>query len=177
MPALNQKDLERWFLEGYDANADIVFRFCLFKLRDREAATDIAHETFTRMWEYVSLGKPIEHFRAFAFRVARNAITDYAKKARPVYEHELGDTAAEVLESSTFGDSEAYAELGGVLECLKGLPENEQEMVLLRFTEGVPVKDIAEELAELPNTVTQKLKRAVQALRECLGIMPSSKTS
>lgn len=164
-------ETERWFISMYEAEADAVFRFCLFKLRDRELATDIAQETFVRMWDYVARGSELSNFRAFAFRVARNAIADYIKKNRPVYEHELGDMADEIMNAPVLGDAESRAELSGVLGCLKGLPEEDQEMVLLRYTEQMPVKEIAESLGQLPNTVTQRLKRAIESLRNCLGIV------
>ena len=160
-------------MSHYDIHADPVFRFCLMKLRDREAAVELTQDVFARMWEYASRGQEIVQFRAFAFRVARNAIADYVKKSRPVYERELGERADDILDAAVPGDAELRAELSGLLSCMKGLDEDDQELVALRYTEGVPVKDIALELGEKPNTVTQRLKRALAALQECLGVVPA----
>ncbi|MDO8523688.1 MAG: sigma-70 family RNA polymerase sigma factor [bacterium] len=177
MAPMNQSDCERWFLAMYESHADAIFRFCCYKLRDREAAVEITQDTFTRIWEYIARGKTIEHFRAFAFRTARNAIADYVKKARPLYEHDLAEVAERLLDHSVESTAPDMAELSGVLGCLRGLSEDDQELVMLRYTEGMSVKDIAADLGERPNTVAQRLKRALQALRECLGVVPSRKTS
>lgn len=171
---MGHTDTEERFMALYDAEADAIFRFSFMKLRDREAALDVTQDVFTRMWEYVRRGSTIEHFRAFAFRVARNAITDHVKKSRPLYEHELGEGAEDILEIAAPGDAETKAELAGLLECLSALPEDDQELVTLRYTEGYPVKEIAEEKDELPNTITKRLARALEALRECVGVVPTT---
>ncbi|MEK9176794.1 MAG: sigma-70 family RNA polymerase sigma factor, partial [Patescibacteria group bacterium] len=137
------------------------------------AAVELTQDVFARIWEYMAGGQTIEHFRAFAFRVARNAIADYVKKSRPVYEHELGDKAEAILDVAVPGDAETKAELAGLLSCMRRLDEDDQEIVTLRYTEGIPVKDIAAERNEKPNTITQRLKRALKALQECLGVVPA----
>jgi len=174
---MNTNNRERWFLSMYDTEADAVFRFCLVKLRDREAAVEITQDTFTRIWEYISRGETVRNARAFAFRVARNAIADYVKKSRPLYEHDLGEAAERIFEIAVSGDAELQAELSGLLRCLAGLPDDDRELVALRYTEGMPVKDIATERGERPNTITVRLKRALESLRECLGVPARAQTS
>ncbi len=167
MAAMTEEEVERRFLAMYERDADTLFRFCLWKLRDRDAAVELVQETYTRVWEYARRGNDIENFRAFAFRIARNAIADYVKKSRPLYEHELREDS---LDLPVPGGIEEAAEFTGVLECLRILPEDDQELVMLRYVEGMPVKDIAEDLGERPNTVTQRLRRAIASLRSCLGL-------
>ena len=155
----------------YEEHADSIFRFCYFKLRDREAALELSQETFARIWKYLTSGQEIEHARAFSFQVARNALADYVRKSRPLYAHQMGDSAEHLLDPAAESDTESDAELSGVLECLKGLPERDQEAVTLRYIESLPISEIAEGLGELPNTVSVRIRRALQALRECVGIM------
>ena len=52
-------ELEREFLAAYDEHADALFRHCLLRVRDREAAKDVVQEAFSRTWLYLSEGKNI----------------------------------------------------------------------------------------------------------------------
>src|SRR5579884_3912032 len=74
--------LETEFLAAYDEHADALFRHALLRARDRETATDIVQETYSRAWLYLSKGKKIEHMRAFLYRVANNLIVDQSRRKR-----------------------------------------------------------------------------------------------
>jgi len=176
MEPMNARALEKWFLAMYEQEADTLFRFCAFKLRDREAALDVVQDTFARVWDYAARGHDIQNFRAFAFRVARNGITDYVKKAKPILAHELGEAAERLLDPAGEADQEEAAELSRVLSCMEGLSEEDRELVVLRYTEGLPIKEIAAEYGQKANTVTQRLKRAIELLRECVGVVPKKRT-
>jgi RNA polymerase sigma factor (sigma-70 family) len=173
----DRSESERQFVVMYEEYADAIFRFCYFKLRDREAALELSQETFARMWRYLSGGQEIEHARAFAFRVARNAIADHVRKSRPLYAHQMGESAEHLLDPAAESGTESDAEVAGILDCLKGLPERDQEAVTLRYIESLSVSEIAESLGELPNTVSVRIKRALQTLRECVGVPPHERTS
>ena len=66
-------------LEQYEES---LFRFVYFKINHRENALDIVQDIFTKVWLYICDGKKIEHEQAFLYRIARNAVIDYYKKAR-----------------------------------------------------------------------------------------------
>jgi len=74
--------LQQKFLEAYDTYNDDIFRFCIVKVRNRDIALDIAQDTFTKTWEYLSSGKEIDNMRAFLYQVARNAIIDWSRKKK-----------------------------------------------------------------------------------------------
>jgi RNA polymerase sigma factor (sigma-70 family) len=66
----------------------------------------------------------------------------------------------------------ARGELGARLEaCLAELPEKDREVVLLRAVEGLTNLEAARELAEPPNTVSHRYRRALDKLR---AIVPDS---
>ena len=74
------QSFEADFLAAYDQHADALFRHVLLRARDKEAATDIVQETFSRAWLYLSQGKKIEYMRAFLYRVANNLIVDGSRR-------------------------------------------------------------------------------------------------
>ena len=65
---------------------DRIYRYCYFKLRQREAAEDITQETFLRFLEsetYQNEGKALQYF----YTVARNlCIDEYRKAGRKIEE-------------------------------------------------------------------------------------------
>jgi RNA polymerase sigma-70 factor (ECF subfamily) len=166
---------EQEFLEAYEAHADAIFRRCLFKVSDREAALELSQEIFMKVWEYGASGKEIGNLKAFLYRTTHNMIVDHYRKARPLYERDLGEHGADVLASiPDLARSDLYAELEHVMRCVRKLPDRDRDIVLMRYTDGLPVTEIAEVLEEKQNTVSVWLKRALAAVRACLGL--SSRT-
>ena len=55
-----------------------------------------------------------------------------------------------------------------MLEALGTLDPRSQAAVVLRFLEGMPVKEIAARLGDSPPAVAMRLTRALRALRERL---------
>jgi RNA polymerase sigma-70 factor (ECF subfamily) len=155
---------EKRFLETYDMCADSIFRLCFSKTSNREVAVDLVQETFTKMWDYVARGNEIQNMRAFAFTTARNLIKDYYKKKRPIYEHEMLDDPPD--QPDTTQSPETYAESTQLMLHVRKLKDSHREVLLLRFVEGVGVKDIADMLGERENTVSVRINRALKELRE-----------
>src|SRR3989338_4735544 len=69
------------FLQAYEAYNDAIFRYCYFRVYDRERARELSQETFMKAWEYLSrTGKKIENLRAFLYKIATNLIIDNSRQ-------------------------------------------------------------------------------------------------
>lgn len=67
--------------EAYMNHADAIFKYCYFRISDREKALDFVAETFTRMWKFLIKGNEIHNQKTFLYTVARHIIIDeYRKK-------------------------------------------------------------------------------------------------
>jgi len=162
---------ESQFLAAYETYSDVIFRRCFFKTSSREVALELAQETFTRSWEHLVSGKEIQNYKAFLFTVANRCIIDYYKKKRPRYEHEFSEEDVEKLfDVPVDGGQELHAEWQEVMRCFKQLESKYREIMLLRYTEGWAVEEIAEHLKERANTVSVWISRSIQRLRTCLGV-------
>jgi DNA-directed RNA polymerase specialized sigma24 family protein len=71
------------FLQAYLLHSDSIFRFCFFRLSDRELAKEVAQEAFTRTWQYLVNGSEIKNIRAFLYKTASNLVIDQYRKRRP----------------------------------------------------------------------------------------------
>ena len=69
------------FTEAYNEYSDAIFRYCLYKISDREKALDFVQETFVRTWQYIQKGNEVENMKTFLYTTARHIIIDeYRKK-------------------------------------------------------------------------------------------------
>lgn len=160
----SQKDR---FSEIYELHADAVFRFASIKLSDREKAKDIVQESFVKLWEYMSSEVTVDNPKALLFRIASNSIVDNYRKHKTVsldmMSDEGFDPADHGLEAERIVDK---SEGKLALKLLNQLDEPLKDLLILRYVEGLSVKEIAEIQNERENTVSVRLHRAMKELRD-----------
>lgn len=158
-------DIQTTFLKAYEEHADALFRLCLFKVSDRETATDLLQETFMKVWSYLSEGKKVENLKTFLYRTLGNLIIDHYRKKKTVSLDVLEETGFDI----PFDEKEiTEAQLDGekAIKFLKKLPKEYQEVVFMRYVEGLELKEIAEALEEPINTITVRIHRGLRKLKE-----------
>ena len=158
------------FLKAYDAYADAIFRYCYFRLYDRERALDLMQETFLKTWEYGQKRrhKSIENLRAFLYKVARNLVINEAKKRRPVSLDAL-EEAGVALPATDFKISDRL-DARRALALAAQLEPKYREPLLLRFVEELGPKEIAELLNITENNVSVRINRGIHQLRKLMKI-------
>ena len=168
---MNREDKETIFLQAYDAYSDSLFRYCYFKLYDRDLAKDMVQETFMRTWQEIEKGKQFGNIRAFLYTVAGNLIKDHwkRKKAVPIgqLENDNDEQNFDVADESV--DLYTEVEIGRSVKLFAKLGESDREVLHLRFVEGLTPKDISRVLGERENTVSVRLNRALERLRKIIN--------
>lgn len=154
------------FLNAYDSYADALFRHCVFRVHDRERAKDLVQDTFTKTWDHIASGGTIENMRAFLYRTMKNLIIDsYRKKTTDSLEMLLDDGfEPEAGEATPITGAEAREAIATFAQ----LPEEDREVLLLRFVEGWEPREIAEELGLSSNVVSVRINRAIKKVRDIL---------
>ncbi|HEY8346056.1 MAG TPA: sigma-70 family RNA polymerase sigma factor [Symbiobacteriaceae bacterium] len=140
----------------YDLYFARIYAYIYRRTGDRQAAEDLTSETFTKalanIRSYRYTGQP---FVAWLYRIASNAVTDYHRSRRvtasldrvaPLPASE-GDPVEEALR---LDDQEAIA------RAIATLSPDQQDVILLRFSGGLKLREIAQ--------VTGKTEGAVKAL-------------
>lgn len=159
----NLKDI---FQEAYDKHSDAIFRYSFYKLSDREKAKDVVQDTFVRFWEYLASNGVVENEKAFIYRIATNAIIDNYRKRKEISLDLLADEGYDHPDADGHHKMMRSADSVDALELLNELDDKERDVMLLRFVEGLSVKEIAEVLGERENTVAVKIHRATKELQE-----------
>ena len=150
------------FAELYEENFHRVYAFVVRRVGGRQEAEDLTAEVFrdalTNIRRFEWRGVP---FAAWLYRIASNAIADHYKK-RSRESGEAAQTEAAIDET----DVEQRASL---FRAIDRLPPDQRRVIVMRFTEGKSIREIAMETGKSEGAIKQLQWRAVQALRSKMG--------
>lgn len=159
-------ELERQFLDAYEAHADAIFRHCYFRVHDREEAQDLMQETFTRTWDYLAEGKTVDNIRAFLYRIATNLIIDRSRKKSSHSLDELTEGGLQIADPQAHHQVATTVDVHQALKILDQLPDEQRILVTMRYVEDMRPKDIARILGLSENVVSVRLHRALKTLQQ-----------
>ncbi|MFV0518693.1 MAG: RNA polymerase sigma factor [Lachnospirales bacterium] len=134
---------------------DKVYKYCYFKIKNKEVAEDITQETFLKYFEqktYINRGKLL----AYLYTIARNLCYDYYKKGETIELMEADVTITyenEVLTNIAIHDA------------IEELPPELKEIILLRFANDLKVIEIAHILNISRFAVMRKIDNAFKLLQ------------
>ena len=155
------------FIKAYDKYSDAIFRYCYYRVYEREEAKELVQEVYMRTWEYISKGNTIENMRAFFYKVAYHLIVDHSRKKKEISLdalHEKGFDAKVDLRPRW----EHEIEMKAVLNIIQKLDDMYREAILLRYVDGFSPKEIATMLGESENVISVRIHRGIKQLRQLL---------
>lgn len=138
---------------------DKIYRYCYFKLHHQQMAEDITQETFLRFWEsndYCERGQKLQYL----YKIAHNlCLNKYRRKQVEPLEDEIltEDKEDEILTNIV------------VKEAVQCLTMEEQELLLLRYVNEVPVSDICSILKISRFSLYRKNMKILRKLKNILG--------
>ena len=166
--------IKNQFIQLYNDESDAIYRFCILRVSDKEVAIDLMQDTFMRFWDVLSQGgKKIKNKRAFLFSIARNGIIDWYRKKKTLSLDSLTEKAGE--NSDIFPHTEERKEIEMaheatfLIERIREIEPSYQQVVYLRYVEGLGPKDIAEIIGESVNVVSVRIHRGIAQLRKIAG--------
>lgn len=165
---MREMEAKEIFIEAYKAHADAIFRYCYFRVYDKERAADLMQETFTKTWEYIQKGNEIDNIRAFLYRVAHNICINESVRTKPLSLDLLEEETGFEPEDRT-RTPEERAEVSLLLSKLKELRPPDRDLLTLRYVDDMSVSEIAELQGQVPNTVSVRIKRALEELKSKVG--------
>ena len=157
------------FEELYRRHSQAAWRLAQAVTGNAHDAADAVAEAFARVFKAVKAGRLTDGaaFRGYLLTATRNASLDTIKrgsKARPT-----DDDVLSLVESDNTGPIDLVTGAGDaamVAEAFRNLPERWRSILWLTEVEGVPTKDVAEQLGISPNGAAQLAVRARAGLRE-----------
>lgn len=159
------------FAKLYDVVSGRLFGIIGRILPRAELAEDALQETFMRIWQRASsYDETIASPMAWMATIARNQAIDLKRRSA----ERLAAAASELDETlaDESPDPESLAGQAGDLrrlgECMQGLPNERQQLVLLAYRQGFTREELAERFKRPVTTIKTLLRRSLIALKECL---------
>ena len=156
-----QKDPRR-FAELYEGHFERVYSYVARRVHDRAAAEDLTadvfHQALKNLPRFEWRGVP---FAAWLFRIAANAIADWAKRAA----RESRDPAPEPAVGAPGPELEESERRARLYRFVRELPEDQRRVLVQRFAEQKSIREIAGALARSEGAVKQLQFRALETLR------------
>jgi len=153
--------------ELYDRFGDRAYHYLYIKLGSAGDAEDVLQEVFYRLGRYSIRLKFIRRPAAFVFQAARNEANRFLKKKI----HEKNNCRKnvgfyEIIRNSISGPDEEYVKI--LSASLAQLPEEQREIIVLKFFEELTFKEIAFACGLSINTAASRYRYGLAKLRSLL---------
>ena len=174
-----QKGDEDALSELIRRNKKELYSFIFYKIMDEELANDLFQDTFVKIIISLKEGRYNDDgkFILWAKRIAHNLIIDhfrlknkYVKISETTYENDefsIFDLLRETEENieDRIVTNQIYEDL---MKITLFLPENQQEVIRLRFFDGLSFKEIAEQTNTSINTTLGRVRYALINMRKIM---------
>jgi RNA polymerase sigma-70 factor (ECF subfamily) len=164
--------LDAEFAELYRVHLRDIYSYAYYRVGNHHDAEDLTEQTFLQAYRHFeraqreSRGRPL---RPWLIRIAHNLAANlYRDRSRkPV--SPIEDTAALSALHTTEELVEDRDELGRVLACVRELPEDRREALIMRFALGMDNREIARALGRSDGATKVLIHRAIKQLEELVS--------
>ena len=159
------------FGELYNRYIERIYNYILYRTGNREDAEDLAARTFQRALKhipnYVDKGIP---FSAWLYRIARNLVANHHRDTgrrkmvsldEIINLHEGEGTPERIVQMVENEET--------LLQAIRRLPSDRQELLLLKFLDRMPNVEIGSVLGRSEGAIKSLYHRTLQSLREELS--------
>ena len=165
----------RAFDELLSRSQDKIFNYIMYVVKDEDLANDLFQETYLKVITKMQNGRYTDTGKFFWWltRVAHNVIIDYyrAQKSSRIVEP-TKDNDLSNLNSNSVMDSNRESEMANaqvlrdVKKLMEALPEQQREVVFMRYYQELSFKEIAEITGVSINTSLGRMRYALINLRK-----------
>ncbi len=150
-----------------------VHAYIYYIVRDRDLTEDIFQETFVKVIMTIKQGRYTENgkFKAWITRIAHNLIIDHFRQERN--ENTISNDEVEVdlfndmrLCEKTIEDHLVQAQVfSDVKKMVEYLPDNQREVLEMRYYQNMSFKEIADRTGVSINTALGRMRYAILNMR------------
>jgi RNA polymerase sigma-70 factor (ECF subfamily) len=179
---LSDNDLVQRFIGGDQYSLEIliqrhkgrVFSYILLIVKKQELAEDIFQETFIKVIRSLKKGKYTENgkFVSWVLRISHNLIIDHFRKEKLKGTVSNDSLDIDIFNSQRFSEDTIEDQmvntqiLSEVKDLIKELPEDQQQVIIMRHYLDLSFKEIAEQTDVSINTALGRMRYALINLRK-----------
>ena len=161
------------FDELLERHKDRIYMYIYHAVKNEDAANDIFQDTFVKAIMTIKQGRYIEngHFSAWITRIAHNLVIDYYRQVRAENQQSTDDTDVNILNRKELSDSTIEDNLvvtqihDDVRRLVKALPDNQREVLIMRYYKNMSFKEIADTTGVSINTALGRMRYAILNMR------------
>lgn len=150
-----------------------VYNYIFFTVRNRELTEDIFQETFIKAIVTIKQGRYTESgkFRAWISRIAHNLIIDHFRQEKNENTVSNDEAPVDLLNNPTLCDGTIEDELikvqitSDIRKLISFLPENQREVLEMRYYQDLSFKEIADQTGVSINTALGRMRYAILNMR------------
>jgi RNA polymerase sigma-70 factor (ECF subfamily) len=150
-----------------------IYSYIYFIVRNREIAEDIFQETFVKAIMTIKQGRYTENgkFRAWINRIAHNLIIDNYRQEKNEQTISNDECEIDLFNNSKLSDGTIEDEivkdqiLTDVKKLINYLPDNQKEVLILRYYQDLSFKEIADITNVSINTALGRMRYAILNMR------------
>jgi RNA polymerase sigma-70 factor (ECF subfamily) len=155
-----------------------IYKFSYRYVRNGPDAEDVAQETFLRVWKNLGRFDQEKNFKTWIFTIAKNASLDLLKKRKTISFSQIGEgddvidavlapyVAVEETSKDFFDKNVLKRDFDAALA---RLPERYRDVMVLRYTDNLKFREIAERLHEPVDTIKSRHRRGLALLRDVMS--------
>ncbi len=156
-----------------DRYKDRLYSYIQFVVRNNEVSEDIFQETFVKAIVTIQQGRYTENgkFGAWLTRIAHNLVIDFFRQERNENMISNDETEVDLFNNVKFSDDNIETQLVNeqvlrdVRRLVDYLPDNQREVVYMRYYQDLSFKGIADITGVSINTALGRMRYALLNLR------------
>jgi len=150
-----------------------VHSYIYYIVRDRDLTEDVFQETFVKAIMTIKQGRYSENgkFKAWIMRIAHNLIIDHFRQERNENTISNDEVDCDLFNDIRLSDGTAEDEMvqnqvfADVKKLIRHLPENQREVLEMRYYQDMSFKEIAEVTGVSINTALGRMRYAILNMR------------
>lgn len=155
------------FKEIFNEHFDEVRNYIFYRSGDTELATDVAQETFIKLWEK-QFDIDNRKIKGLLFKIAGDKFVSMHRKQKTIMNFKLNSKPG--LEEVTPEDRMQFDQLQeNYSTALSSLPEKQRVVFMMSRMEELKYHEIAERLEISTKAVEKRMKNALEFLRQALN--------
>jgi len=160
----------------YQNHMDAIYRYIFFRVGDTNDAEDLTEQVFLQAWESLPEYQHASHpFSSWLYRIAHNLVVDHHRRRKPILEIDSIEENPNLENQAGLLNHFSQAEETIVLaQAIRQLPDEQQQVIILRFIEGLSHSEVAHILNKSDGACRMIQARALATLNEKLKLTQGS---
>lgn len=148
----------------YDRYANKVYRKCLSFVKDQDQAQDMVQDIFLRVFYQLSKFKGNSRFSTWLYAITYNFCVEHYRKSNRYHTVEI-DERIELVDEEAEEKALQSIRADMLKKALEQINPEDKMLLLMKYQDGIPIKEIMTSLELSESAVKMRLARARQRVK------------